>query len=345
MENKTFTYKNNFVLESGQVLENLTIQYSTFGKLNSRKDNVIWVCHALTANSEVHTWWYGLVGEDKFFNPEKHFIVCANILGSCYGTSGPLDVNPQTGKQYFLEFPQVTIRDMVNAHIVLKEELGISKIHSCIGGSLGGQQAMEWSIIAPDTIENLILLATNAFHSPWGIAFNESQRMAIQADKTWQECREDAGQDGLKAARAIALLSYRNYNTYCATQKETDDNKLDNYKASSYQNYQGVKLVNRFNCHSYLYLSKAMDSHHVGRGRGGAEVALKAIKSNTLVIGIKTDILFPVCEQIFLAQNIVGAEYQELDSLYGHDGFLIETEKITHILKDFYKRKTAAGLF
>ncbi|MBO9701495.1 MAG: homoserine O-acetyltransferase [Sporocytophaga sp.] len=345
MENKTFTYKNNFVLESGQVLENLTIQYSTFGKLNSRKDNVIWVCHALTANSEVHTWWYGLVGEDKFFNPEKHFIVCANILGSCYGTSGPLNVNPQTGKQYFLDFPQVTIRDMVNAHIVLKEELGISKIHSCIGGSLGGQQAMEWAIIAPDTIENLILLATNAFHSPWGIAFNESQRMAIQADSTWQECREDAGQDGLKAARAIALLSYRNYNTYVSTQKETDDNKLDNYKASSYQNYQGVKLVNRFNCHSYLYLSKAMDSHHVGRGRGGAEVALKAIKSNTLVIGIKTDILFPVCEQIFLAQNIVGAEYQEIDSLYGHDGFLIETEKIAHILKDFYKRKTAAGLF
>ncbi len=345
MENKTFTYKNNFVLESGQVLKNLTIQYSTLGKLNSRKDNVIWVCHALTANSEVHTWWYGLVGEGKFFNPEKHFIICANILGSCYGTSGPLDVNPKTGKQYFLEFPKVTIRDMVNAHIVLKEELGISKIHSCLGGSLGGQQAMEWAIIAPDTIENLILLATNAFHSPWGIAFNESQRMAIQADKTWQECREDAGQEGLKAARAIALLSYRNYNTYVSTQKETDENKLDNYKASSYQNYQGLKLVNRFNCHSYLYLSKAMDSHHVGRGRGGAEVALKAIKSNTLVIGIKTDILFPVCEQIFLAQNIIGAEYQEIDSLYGHDGFLIETEKIAHILQDFYKRKTAAGLF
>src|SRR5690606_35642351 len=132
--------------------------YSTLGKLNSRKDNVIWVCHALTANSEVHNWWYGLVGEDKFFNPEKHFIICANILGSCYGTSGPLEVNPKTGKQYFLEFPQVTIRDMVNAHIVLKEELGISKIHSCIGGSLGGQQAMEWAIMAPDTIDNLIVL-------------------------------------------------------------------------------------------------------------------------------------------------------------------------------------------
>lgn len=228
---------------------------------------------------------------------------------------------------------------MVNAHILLKKELGISKIHSCIGGSLGGQQAMEWAIMDPDTIGNLIILATNAFHSPWGIAFNESQRMAIQADKTWQDCREDAGQEGLKAARSIALLSYRNYNTYCSTQKETDENKLDDYKASSYQNYQGIKLINRFNCHSYVYLSKAMDSHHVGRGRGGAEVALKAIKSNTLVIGIKTDILFPVCEQIFLAENIVGAEYQEIDSLYGHDGFLIETEKLHISFRIFIKER------
>lgn len=337
MENKTYTYNKPFVLESGKTLEGLTIAYSVSGTLNKEKDNVIWVCHALTANSEVESWWCGLVGEGFLYDPKKYFIICANILGSCYGTTGPSEINPQTRKPYYLSFPQMTIRDMVGVHELLREHLGIKTIHTCIGGSLGGQQALEWAIIKPQAIRSLILLATNASHSPWGIAFNESQRMAIKADPTWKEERPDAGRAGLKAARAIALLSYRNYHTYLKTQSEEDLNKTDNFKAITYQEYQGEKLVNRFNCHSYLYLSKAMDSHNVGRNRESIAGALRTIKAKTLLIGIKSDILFPVSEQIFLSRHIPDAIYNEIDSLYGHDGFLIETQKIAQLINAFYE--------
>jgi len=336
VKNNLFTYNQPVTLESGESLPSLQIAYSTLGELNASKDNVIWVCHALTANSEMATWWDGLIGEGKFYNPAEHFIVCANIIGSCYGTSCPTEINPLTGKPYYLSFPAFTIRDMVAAHELLRTHLGIKTIHTCIGGSLGGQQAMEWAIIKPELIENLILMATNAVHSPWGIAFNESQRMAIAADPTWKNDSLDAGQQGMKAARAIALLSYRNYDTYSHSQAETDIEKTDNFKASSYQNYQGDKLVKRFNCHSYWYLSKAMDGHNVGRGRGGAEKGLARIIAKTLVIGIRTDILFPVSEQVFLAENIQGAIYNQIDSLYGHDGFLIETSQITDSINSFY---------
>jgi len=336
VENKNFKYNSDFVLESGAVLPGFQLNYTTLGKLNADKSNVIWVCHALTANSEVTSWWEGLVGEGYLFNPKEHFIICANVLGSCYGSTGPLDINPITHKNYFLNFPTISIRDMVNALIKLSEHLEIFNVHTLIGGSLGGQQAMEWAIIQPNFADNLILLATNAQHSPWGIAFNESQRMAIMADPTWKNENANAGKDGLKAARAIALLSYRNYEAYQRTQSDTDIEKMDMYKAQSYQQYQGEKLINRFNVHSYWYLTKAMDSHHVGRSRDGVEKALKQIVAKTLVIGIVSDVLFPVNEQQLLASLIPNAIYEEIDSYYGHDGFLIETKIITQIIVDFY---------
>ncbi|MFN3403887.1 MAG: homoserine O-acetyltransferase [Cytophagaceae bacterium] len=342
MENFVFESKSEFILESGKKLSGLKINYSAAGKLNQQGDNVIWICHALTANSDVSAWWEGMIGAGKIFDTSKYFVVCANILGSCYGTTGPIELNPDTAKPYFGSFPQVTIRDMVECHEILRNHLKIKSIHTCIGGSLGGQQALEWAIIQPDLILNLILLATNAFHSPWGIAFNESQRMAIKADPTWTEERVDAGREGLKAARAIALLSYRNYYTYECSQSEEDYNKTDEFKSSSYQQYQGEKLVNRFNCHSYLILSKAMDSHNVGRGRNGVVNALSSVKAKTLVIGIKSDVLFPVSEQIFLSEHIPYAIYKEIDSIYGHDGFLIETERIQSLISEFYALDKAA---
>ncbi len=187
----------------------------------------------------------------------------------------------------------------------------------------------------PDLIDNLVLLATNAQHSAWGIAFNESQRMAIEVDPTWKERRADAGSAGMKTARAIALLSYRNYQTYLKTQTSPQTELTDNFPASSYQQYQGDKLVKRFNAYSYWFLSKAMDSHNVGRGRGGVVKALAQVKAKTLVLGIKSDILFPVEEQKLLASYIPDAHYEELESLYGHDGFLIETDQITALYKAF----------
>ncbi|MCU0417744.1 MAG: homoserine O-acetyltransferase [Cytophagaceae bacterium] len=339
MEHHIYIHKEAITLESGVRLPELKIQYSTYGTRLPDDSNVIWVCHALTANSDAASWWPGVVGVDAFYHPEKYFIICANILASCYGTSGPTETNPDTNEPYFLDFPIVTIRDMVLAHETLREYLKIQHIHTLIGGSLGGQQAMEWAILRPHLFTHLILLATNAAHSPWGIAFNESQRMAIDLDSTWRNPSFDAGRDGLKAARSIAMLSYRSYDTYEQTQRDEDINKTDDYKVVSYQHYQGDKLVKRFNCHSYWYLTKAMDSHNVGRNRGSIENALQSITAKTLVIAISSDILFPPSEQVYLSKNIPHSAYVCIDSLYGHDGFLVEAEKICPVIQSFYSQK------
>jgi homoserine O-acetyltransferase len=333
----TYIHNQPFKLESGESLPGLDIAYHTFGKLNQKKDNVIWVCHALTASSDVFEWWKGLFGEDNLFNPEEHYIVCANVLGSHYGTTNPLSKNTETGKPYYTTFPRFTIRDMVNAHILLADHLQIPQIALLIGGSLGGQQCVEWAISEPRRIKNLVLIATNAFHSPWGIAFNESQRMAISSDPTFHSQTPDGGCNGLKTARSIALLSYRSYETYGTSQQEFQADRTDDFKASSYQNYQGEKLVNRFNAYSYWYLSKAMDSHNVGRNRGTIEDALNRIQAKTLVIAITSDLLFPPEEQRFLAKHINNARFVEMSSFYGHDGFLIETEILSKEIDSFLK--------
>lgn len=335
---KKYIYQKPFLLEGGVELASLEIAYHTYGTLNKEKNNVIWVCHALTANSDVFDWWPGLFGEKDFFNPEDYFIVCANNLGSCYGTTGPLSHNPEFNGALFSYFPAISIRDMVNAHDLLRQHLGIEKIHTVIGGSQGGQQALEWSIVRPEIFSNLVLVATNAQHSPWGIAFNESQRLAIKADRTYYSNNPEGGQKGLSAARSIALLSYRNYHTYSETQKEESVEKTDDFKSSSYQRYQGEKLVKRFNAYSYVILSKAMDSHNVGRGRQSIESALAQVQAKTLVIGVSSDLLFPLNEQRFLVNHVPNATYTTIDSFYGHDGFLIETEKLTIELKKFYEK-------
>jgi homoserine O-acetyltransferase len=337
MNTQIFKSAQPFEFESGQKIQELEIGYHTYGRLNADKDNVVWVCHALTANSDVLDWWQGLFGKDNFFNPDEHFIVCANILGSPYGTSNPLSNNPVTGQPYYLAFPQYSVRDIVKAHQLLARHLQIDSVEILIGGSLGGQQALEWAITEPERIKNLILVATNARHSPWGIAFNESQRLALTADRTFYSNSPDGGKKGLKAARSIALLSYRGYKTYTVSQQDENDNISDDHRASSYQNYQGEKLVSRFNAFSYWYLSKAMDSHNVGRYRKGVEKALSLIKAKTLVIGIKSDVLFPVEEQQYLFRHIPKSAFAEFDSFYGHDGFLIETEALTNIISSFFK--------
>lgn len=324
-------------LECGGALPGVQITYHTYGTLSATHDNVVWVCHALTANSDAVDWWPGLVGQGHYFDPADWFIVCANVLGSCYGTTGPATPLPPHNRPLYQAFPRLTVRDLVAAHEQLRQHLGLTKIHTVIGGSLGGQQAVEWAVQQPELFEHLVLLATNARHSPWGIAFNEAQRLAIQADCTYEGGGADGGQAGLRAARAVALLSYRSYDAYGRTQAEPADDALPAfYRASSYQQYQGDKLVARFNAYSYVTLSQIMDSHHVGRGRGGIEAALARVQARTLVLGITSDVLFPVSEQQELARLIPGAMYAEMDSPYGHDGFLIETAQITHFLDRFY---------
>ncbi|WP_321279438.1 homoserine O-acetyltransferase [Marinifilum fragile] len=335
MNPNCYIHKEGLQLESGERLKELTIAYHTYGEYDPSRNNVIWVCHALTANSDVFDWWSGLFGEKDFFNPKDYFIVCANFIGSCYGTTGPLSKNPENGQAYYHDFPQLTVRDLVAAHEILRKHLNINRIHMMIGSSLGGMQALEWAYLLNGKLDNLVVLASNAKHSPWGIAFNESQRMSIEVDPSWKESNDEAGLNGMRVARSIALLSYRTYATYDHSQQENENDKTDDYRASSYQRYQGEKLARRFNAYSYWHLSKIMDSHDMGRNRGGLIKALNEIKSRTLVIGVDSDQIFPINEQKFIADHIPQAQYMEIHSLYGHDGFLLEQEQLTKVLQSF----------
>lgn len=334
-----FQIEEPFQLESGNILPGLTIAYHTYGKLNDKKDNVVWVCHALTANSNAFEWWPGLVGDNCVINPNDHFIICVNIIGSCYGSSGPLTVNQETNKPWYSSFPVVTIRDMVNAFILVRKKLGIDKIKLLMGGSMGGYQVLEWCLMEPDVIQNSFVITTSASESAWGIAIHTAQRLAIEADATWKNDSADAGKDGIKAARAIGMLTYRNYKIFHDKQTDPDISKMDGYKASSYILHQGNKLAERFNAQSYWLLTKSMDSHNIARGRYSTlEEALRQIKQPTLVIGIDSDILCPNPEQIFLAENIPNSSLHIISSGYGHDGFLVETETISRHLFEWMEK-------
>lgn len=325
---------SEFKLESGNKISNLTLAYQTWGKLNEEKSNVIWVCHALTGNHLVQEWWDGLFGAGKCFDPENYFIVAVNVPGSAYGSTGPLSEELDFFER-FDSFPVLTIRDMVAALELVRKELNIERIHVLIGASLGGQQVLEWSLQIPDKIGHIIPIATNLKHSPFGIAFNEAQRLAIQADASFYSKQEKGGEAGLKAARAIGMLSYRTYEGYAITQSEEDHSKFDHFKASSYQKYQGEKLANRFNAFSYWILSKAMDSHNVFRGRN--EKILERCLMPALVIGIDSDLLFPITEQEEITKQLPNATLVRLHSDFGHDGFLVETETLANHITQFLK--------
>jgi len=388
-----FQYDRPLILESGAVMPSYHLSYTTLGKLNARRDNVVWVFHALTANSEAAQWWSGLVGEGRLFDPSEWFIVCANMPGSCYGSIGPLDEDPRSKEPYYHDFPFFTPRDMIRAYQPLREFLGIGRIHTGIGGSMGGQQLLEWAIEEPELFGFIFPIATNARHSPWGIAFNTAQRMAIEADSSWKERIPEAGMAGMKAARATALLSYRHYDTYLKMQPRPEDylaeagwrgvtapgeeplgaagkdmgpgaasgdrevreaaggevagggEDVGSDGAASYQRYQGEKLARRFSAFSYYTLSKSMDSHDVGRTRGGVDAALAQIQAMTLAIGIETDILFPPVEQQLLAALIPGAVYREIGSLYGHDGFLLEFGQIERLVRHFIKERSGNNYY
>ncbi|MCI1733203.1 MAG: homoserine O-acetyltransferase [Bacteroidales bacterium] len=369
-----FRYNKPFKLESGESLPELEICYhiskefrepginrKETHKQTGTKKKVIWITHALTANSDPSEWWDTLVGEGKFFDPRKYTIVCANLLGSCYGSTGPASVNPKTGKPYLLSFPKVTVRDEVNFLELLRKHLGIKKIDLIIGGSVGGYQAVEWSIMYPDVIKNAAFIATSARVTPWETAFNESQRMILEADGTFgnEEYAQvqtkgkkkfviTGGLKGMGAARTVALISYRSCKGYNSTQQDLDINSLWKHRAISYQRHQGEKLEKRFNAYSYLAMVNLFDSQNVGRGRGGVEKALAKIKAKVLCIGIDSDILFPWQEQKFIAEHagrssesnnktIGSGKFVKIKSDFGHDGFLLEYSQIQKALKNSFK--------
>lgn len=323
-----------FELETGYTLPALRIAYHTYGELNAARDNAVWVCHALTANSDVAEWWPRTVEAGRFLDPAHHFIVCANILGSHYGTTGPLHVNPATGKPYYRDFPPFTIRDMVRAHRLLADALGIGRIRALVGSSVGGFQAVEWAVMEPRRIERLALIATSAKASPWSIAIDQTQRMAIEADATFGEERCDAAMAGLAAARAIGLLTYRGPEGYNLTQQDRVEAPSE-HRASTYQQYQGAKLCRRYNAYSYYAILQAFDTHDTGRGRGGVAAALARIEARTLVVGITTDIVFTPAEMRELHAMVPASVYRQIASPFGHDGFLVEHEQLNDILYPF----------
>ena len=322
-----YHHKRPFVLETGVILEEMTIGYHTFGRLDADGGNVVWVCHALTANSDAAEWWSGLIGPGKVIDTNKYFVVCDNILGSCYGTEAALfgGDNPTL----------VTIRDMVGVHRLLREHLGIERIRLLMGGSMGGYQVLEWAIQEPAVIRELFLIGTAASESAWGIAIHTAQRLAIEADPSWTEKGEDAGKKGLLAARGIGMLTYRTYQQFVSAQTGPPG-PLEGFRSESYIRYQGETLAQRFFARNYWLLTRSMDSHHLARGRGDhLETVLRRIRQRALVMGIDSDLLCPFVEQNFLARHMPNAHLIGIDSIYGHDGFLTESAKIGEYLRDW----------
>lgn len=337
MQKGTFTSNQAQILESGEIIEQYTLAYTTYGTLNADQSNVIWAVHALTGDAQVADWWSGLVGENVIYNFSDHFIICANLLGSAYGSTNALSENLVTGAPYFYDFPVLSTRDLAESLERLRAHLQIERIHTLIGGSLGGQVALEWAYTLGQKLQHAIIIASTAKTSPWVIGFNEAQRMAIAADSTWGQSHPDAGQKGLEAARAVAMLSYRNPTDLNVKQKESEE-KIDGFLAASYLQYQGSKLAKRFQAFSYWALTKAMDSHDIGRGRGGVEAALNSIQARLLAVGVNSDLLFLAEESQFLSQAVPEGHYGEIVSTAGHDAFLIEFAQLSKLIETFYHK-------
>ena len=318
-------------LEGGGVLQGARI---VFHESEGRSGRTIWICHALTANSNPEDWWPEMVGPGRCIDTLKDHVVCVNMLGSAYGSEGPARTNPATGEPWLLDFPMITIRDSVNAFIEVRKHLGIGKIDLLIGASNGGFNAIEWAIMEPDVFGRCLFLCTAPRISPFLGATVEAQRMALEADPSFREARSmDGGREGLKCARAQALISYRCFRGYGLTQKEEDPDTLFAGRVASYERYQGEKLVRRgFDAYSYFTLCNALDSHNAGRGRGGVKQALQGIKASATVVAVDTDLIFPPEEGREWASWIPGARFIEISSNFGHDGFLLENAKLSALI-------------
>lgn len=331
-------FTTSYTTEKGVEIQNPKIAYRSWGNLNTNKDNVVFICHALTGNADADDWFGGLIGKDKTINPDKYFIICPNILGSCYGSTGPTSINPETKKAWQADFPEITIRDIVRFNQKLLDELDISGIELVVGGSLGGMTALEFTIM-DSRIKSSALFAMGKAHSPWAIGISEAQRMAIYADENWKDgfYSEDLlPKKGLAAARAMAMITYRtpiNYGQKFGREVHPEKNI---YQVESYLNYQGQKLVDRFDANSYVTLSKAMDTHDVSRDRGSFEEVLAKVKQPVLVVGFNSDKLYPINEQQELSELLPNSQFAQLDSLYGHDAFLIEFDQLNIHLHSFF---------
>lgn len=321
-----------FLLEAGGSLPELDVTYHVSGEYSGQP--VVWICHALTANSDAEDWWPEMVGPGRPLDTNRYFVVCVNMLGSPYGSTSPVSRNPETGRSYLIDFPKVTVRDIVRASILVRKHLGIEKVDLLVGSSIGGFQAVEWAVQEPAVFRHALFIATGARVNAWISATLEAQRMALEADASFLASENaEGGKMGLRCARAQALLTYRSFDGYVLTQSEKDEDTLFPTRAASYERHQGDKLIARFDAYSYLSVINSADSHNVGRGRGGVAAALRGIQAQTTVVSISSDGLFPPKEMSAWAAHIPGVHYVEIDSNFGHDGFLLETEQLKELCK------------
>jgi homoserine O-acetyltransferase/O-succinyltransferase len=358
----SFAHDMPFVTESGKTLSHVTLAYETYGSLNKDRSNAILIAHALTGDAHAAGWhegdknpgwWDTMIGPGKAFDTNRYFIICSNVLGGCQGSTGPASINPETQKPYALDFPMITIRDMVNAQLCLIDHFDIDCLLAAAGGSMGGMQALQWVVTYPERVRSVIAIATTATHSPQQIAFNEVGRQSIMADPNWNDGSYYGGAlpaKGLSVARMVGHITYmsdismgekfgRRYKN-----SRTDFQFDPEFEVEGYLQYRGENFINRFDPNSYLYLTKAIDYFDLANGRGLQEV-LRGIKTRFLVIAFKSDWLYPAYQSQEIAKACkrsgVEATYAELNSTWGHDAFLIEIDEQSHLVKHFLKKGAA----
>ncbi len=323
-----------FQLENGQTIQDAPVAYKTWGALNEARDNVILVCHALTGDVNADRWWGALIGPGAPFDTNRYFVICLNVIGSPYGTLSPLTINPETGRAYGADFPDVTIRDTVALHKAALDLLGIRGIALAAGGSMGAMQVLEWAFFG-SYVRAIAAFAVGARHSAWCIGWSEAQRQAIYADPGWMGGRYEGTPGpvgGLAAARMMAMVSYRSRASFASRfGRDRMGGAEVPFAVESYLRYQGEKLVNRFDANCYVNLTRQMDTHDVSRGRHPD--ALRSCLQPALVVGIDSDVLYPLIEQRELADALPNGELHVLRSVHGHDAFLIELEDIEAILR------------
>jgi homoserine O-acetyltransferase len=326
-----------FALESGAELPSLTVAYRTWGRLDEDGANAVLVCHALTGSADVERWWSPLLGSGRALDPAHDFVVCSNVLGSCYGTTGPASERALGQGRWGSAFPAVTIRDIVRVQAALLDALGVRRLRLVLGGSLGGMQVLEWALLFPERVAAIAPIAVSARHSAWCIALSEAQRQAIYADSRWQDGdypRSDPPEAGLAVARQFAMCSYR---TRASLERRfrRDAGAGGRFAVEGWLGHHGRALVERFDAGSYVALTRAMDTHDVGRGRGDWRQLLATVRAPALVVSIDSDVLYPPVEQAELAAALPEGRLATLSSPHGHDAFLIEADAVDALVRRF----------
>jgi homoserine O-acetyltransferase len=352
-----------FALEGGGHLDHVVVAYETWGRLNAEGSNAVLVCHALTGDShaagrssEAHPgpgWWDPLIGVGRALDTRDCFVVCANVLGGCQGSTGPASVNPATGKPYGSAFPVVSIRDMVRAQASLADALEVGAWAQVVGGSMGGMQALEWSVMYPRRVRSAVFASTTTEASAQQIAWSHIGRMAVQSDPRYaggdyyDAADGDGPHRGLAVARMAAQVTYRSDEVFTQRFGRTVLNQLEfsldpTFDIEGYLDYHGLKLVRRFDANSYVYLNRAMDLHDLGRGRGGTARALERVRCPSVVAAVRSDGLYPPHQQRQLHEGLCAAgaesEWLDIDSPHGHDGFLIETDQLAPVVSSLLER-------